>query len=104
MERYGCGFETKADVDKKLSNGELPNLYSSPSLIRMIKTRRIRWTGHVARIREKRNACRILMGKPEGMRPLRRQKCRWVDNIKMDLREIIWSGMDWIDLAQDKDQ
>jgi hypothetical protein len=69
----------------------------------MIKSRRMRWAGHVARM-EKRNACRILVGKPEGKRPLGRPKRRWVDNIKMDLREIEWDGMDWIDLAQDRDQ
>jgi hypothetical protein len=70
----------------------------------MMKSRRIRWAGHVARIGEKRNACRILVGKPEGKRPLGRQTHRWVNNIKMDLREIGWGGMDWIDLAQDRDK
>jgi hypothetical protein len=65
----------------------------------MIKSRRMRWAGHVARIGEKRNAYRILVGNPEGKRPLRRPR-RWpVDNIKMDLREMGWGGMDWIDLA-----
>jgi hypothetical protein len=53
---------------------------------------------------EKRNACRILVGKPEGKRPLGRPRCRWVNNIKMDLREIGWGGIDWVELAQDKDQ
>jgi hypothetical protein len=62
------------------------------------------WAGHVARIREKRNAYRILVGKPEGNRPLGRPRRRWEDNINMDLREIGWSGMDWIDLAEDGDQ
>jgi hypothetical protein len=70
----------------------------------MIKSRRMRWTGHVALIGEKRNAYRILVGKPEGKRPLGRPRCKWVDNIKMDPREIGWDGMDWIDLAQDRDQ
>jgi hypothetical protein len=65
----------------------------------MIKSRRIRWAGHVARMGEKRNAYRILVGNPEGKRLLGRPRCRWVDNIKMDLREIGWVGMDWIDLA-----
>jgi hypothetical protein len=60
----------------------------------MIKSRRMRWTGHVARIREKRNANRILVGKPEGKRPLDIPRSRWVNNIKMDLREIGWCGMD----------
>jgi hypothetical protein len=63
----------------------------------MIKSRRMRWAGHVARKGEKRNACRILVGKPEG-------KSRWVDNIKIDLCEIGWNSMEWIDLAQDRDQ
>jgi hypothetical protein len=62
------------------------------------------WAGHVARIGEKRNAYRILVGKPEGKRPLGRPSRRRVNNIKMDLREIRWNGMDWIDLAQDRDQ
>jgi hypothetical protein len=69
----------------------------------MIKSRR-RWAGHVARMGANRNAYRILVGNPEGKRPLRRPRRRWVDNINMDLREIGWDGMDWIDLAQDRDQ
>jgi hypothetical protein len=70
----------------------------------MIKSRRMRWAGHVARMGEKMNAYRILVGKPEGKRPLGRPRRRWVGNIKMDLREIEWDGMDWIDLAEDRDQ
>jgi hypothetical protein len=66
---------------RKLHNEELHNLYSSPSIIRMIKSRRMRWAGHVARMREKRNAYRILVGKPEGKRPVGRPRRRWVDNI-----------------------
>jgi hypothetical protein len=89
---------------RKLHNEELHNLYSSPSKIRMIKSRRMRWAGHAARMGEKRNAYRILVGKPDGKRQLGRSRRRWVDNIKMDLREIGWDGMDWIDLAQDRDQ
>jgi hypothetical protein len=80
------------------------NMYSSPSIVRMIKSRRMRWAGHVARMGEKTNAYRILVGKPEGKRLLGTPRRRWVDNIKMDLREIGWNGMDWIDLAQDRDQ
>jgi hypothetical protein len=80
------------------------NLYSSPSIIRMIEARRMRWAGHVARMGEKRNAYSILVGKPEGKRPLGRPRRRWVDNIKTDLRVIGWDGMDWINLAQDRDQ
>jgi hypothetical protein len=70
----------------------------------MIKSRRMKWAGHVARIEEKRDAYRILVGKPEGTRPLERTRRRWEDNIKMDFREIEWGGIDWIDLAQDRDQ
>jgi hypothetical protein len=70
----------------------------------MIKLRRMRWAGHAALMREKRNACRTLVGKPEGQRPLGRPKLRWVNNIKIDLRVIGWDGLDWIDLAQDRDQ
>jgi hypothetical protein len=70
----------------------------------MIKSRRMRWAGHAARMGEKRNTYRILVGNPEGKRPLGRPRCRWVDNIKMNLREIGWDGIDWIDLAQNRDQ
>jgi hypothetical protein len=89
---------------RELHNEELHNSYSSPSIIRMIKSRRMRWAGHVARMGEKRNVYRILVGKPEGKRPLGRARRRWEDNIKMDLREIGWGGMDWIELAQDRNQ
>jgi hypothetical protein len=71
----------------------------SCSIIRMIKSRSMRLAGHVAGMGAKRNAYRILVGNPEGKRPLGRPRHRWVDNIKMDLREIGWDGMDWIDLA-----
>jgi hypothetical protein len=70
----------------------------------MIKSRRIRWAGHVARFGGTRNVYRILVGKPEGKRPLGRTRRRWVDNNKMDLREIGWDGRDWIELAQNKDR
>jgi hypothetical protein len=70
----------------------------------MIKSRRMRLAGHVTRMGETRNAYRILVGKPEGRRPLGRPRRRWVDNIKIDLREIMWDGVDWIDLAQNRDQ
>jgi hypothetical protein len=78
---------------------ELHNLYSSPSIIRIIKSRRMRWTGHVARMGEKRNVYRLLVGKPEGRRPLGRPRRRWIDNIKMDLLEIglnLWTGLVWL--------
>jgi hypothetical protein len=83
---------------------ELRDLYSSPSIIRIIKSRRMRWAGHVARMGEKRNVYRLLVGKPEGNRPLGRPRRRWVDNIKIDLLEIGWGSVDWIGLAQDRDR
>jgi hypothetical protein len=89
---------------RKLHNEDFHNLYSSPSIIRMIKPRRMRRAGHVARMGTRRNAYRILVGKPEGRRPLGRPRRRWVDNIKMDIREIGWDGRDWIDLAQNRNQ
>jgi hypothetical protein len=79
---------------RKLHNEELNKLYFSPSIVKMIKSRRMRWTGHVARIGSKRNAYRILVGKPECKRPPGRPRCRCVDNIKIDLREIGWDSMD----------
>jgi hypothetical protein len=89
---------------RKLHNVELHNLYSSPSIIRMIKSRRMKWAGHIARMVEKRNEYRILVGNPEGKRPLGRPRRRWMDNIKMDLRVIGWDGMDWTVVAQDREQ
>jgi hypothetical protein len=89
---------------RKLHNEELHNFYSSSAVIRTIKSRRKIWTGHVARMGLKMNADRALVGIPEGKRPLERPRRKWVDNIKMDLREIGRGGMDWIDLSQDRDQ
>jgi hypothetical protein len=87
-----------------LHNEELRDLYSSPSIIRIIKSRRIRWAGHVARMGEKRNAYRLLVGKPEGRRTLERPRRRQVDNISMDLGEVGWGDVDWIGLAQDRNR
>jgi hypothetical protein len=87
---------------RKLYNEELHNLYSSLSIFRIIKSRRMRWAGHVARIGEKRNAYRLLVGKPEGKKPLGRPRRRWIDNIEMDLLGIGLSVVDWIGLAQDR--
>jgi hypothetical protein len=84
---------------RKLHNEELHNLYSSPSIIRIIKSRRMRWAGHVAQMGEKRNVYRLLVGKLEGKRPLGRPRRRWMDNIKMNLLEIGVSVVDWIGLA-----
>jgi hypothetical protein len=81
---------------RKLHNEELHNLYPSPSIIRFIKSRRMRWAGHVARMGEKGNVYRLLVGKLEGKRPLGRPRHRWIDNIKMGLSEIGLSVVDWI--------
>ncbi|KAJ4432614.1 hypothetical protein ANN_21237 [Periplaneta americana] len=101
-------FGTKRDEvtgeRRKLHNTELHALYSSPDIIRNIKSRRLRWAGHVARIGESRNAYRVLVGRPEGKRPLWRPRRRWENNIKMDLRELGYDDRDWINLAQDRDQ
>jgi hypothetical protein len=87
-----------------LHNKEFRDLYSSPSIIRIIKYRRMRWSGLVARMGEKRNAYRLLVGKPEGWRPLGRPRRRWMDNIRMDLEEVGWDVVDWIGLAQDRNR
>jgi hypothetical protein len=84
-------------------NKELNDLYSSPNIIRVIKSRRMRWAGHTARLGEKRGAYMILVGRPEGRRPLGRPRRRWEENIKMDLQEVGWDT-DWIELAQDRDR
>jgi hypothetical protein len=87
-----------------LCNEELHNPYSSPHIIRIIKSRRMRWERFVGRMKEKRNAYRILVGKPEGRRAPGKPRRRREDNIKMDIREIVLGGMCWIHLAQDRDQ
>jgi hypothetical protein len=88
---------------RKLHNEELHDLYSAPSIIRIMRSRRMRWAGHVTRIGEKRNVYRSLVGKTEGKRPLGRPRSRWVDNIKMDLAEIGLGELDWIGVAQGRD-
>jgi hypothetical protein len=89
---------------RKLHNDELHDLYSSPNIVRVIKSRRMRWAGHVARMGEGRGAYRVLVGRPEGKRPLGRPRRRWEDNIKMDLGEIRIDGANWIQLARDRVQ
>jgi hypothetical protein len=89
---------------RKLHIEELHNLYSYPSIIRMAKSRRMRWAWNVARMGEKRNAYRIFVEKPEAKRPLRGTRRRWVNNIKIDIIEIGWDDMNWIDLSQDRAQ
>jgi len=89
---------------RRLHNEELNDLYSSPNIVRVIKSRRMRWAGHVARMGEGRGVYRVLVGKPEGKRPLGRPRWRWVDNIRMGLQEVECGYMDWIGLAQDRDR
>jgi hypothetical protein len=82
----------------------LNDLYPSPNIVRVIKSRIMKWMGHVARIGKNRGVYRVLVGKPEGMRPLGRPRHRWDDNIKMGLRKVGCGGIYWIDLAQDRDR
>ena len=84
---------------RKLHNEELNDLYSSPDIVRVIKSRSLRWVGHVACVGERRGVYRVLFGRPEGRKPLGRSRLRWERNIKMDLREVGCEGMDWIELA-----
>jgi len=89
---------------RRLHNEELNNLYSSPNIVRVIKSRRKRWAGHVARMGEERGLYRVSLGKPEGKRPLGRPRRSLVDNIRTDLQEVGCRYMDWIGLAQDRDR
>jgi hypothetical protein len=82
---------------RQLHNGKLNDLYSSPTIVRVIKSRRMRWAGHAERMVERRDVYRVLVGKPEGKRPLGRPRRRWKDNRKMDLEEVGCGGMDWIE-------
>ena len=88
----------------KLHHEELNDLYYSPNIFRLIKLRRTRWAGHVARMGECRVVYRVLVVEPEGKRSLGRLRCRWEDNIKMDLQEVGCGGMDWIELAWDRER
>jgi hypothetical protein len=100
-------FGPKREEDRswrKLHNDELHNLYSSSNIVRVIKLRRIRWVGHVARMGEERGVYRVLIGRSERKRPLGRPRHRWENNIKMDFREIVIDGATWIRLAQDRVQ
>ena len=86
-----------------MHNEKLNDLYSSPNILTVIKSRRMRWAGHVARMGEERGVYRVLVRKPEGRRPMGRTRRRWVD-IRMDLQEVGFGYMDWIGLAQDRDR
>ena len=101
---FGPRRDEVTGARRRLHNEELNDLYSSPNIVRVIKSRRIRWAGHVARMGEERGAYRVLVGKPEGKRPLRRPRHRWEDNIRMDLQEVELGYEDWIGLAQDRDR
>ena len=87
-----------------MHNEELNDLYSSPNIVRVIKSRRMRWAGHVVRVDEERGVYRVLVGKPEGKSPLGRPRRRWVDNIRTDLQEVGCGYVDWIGLVQDSDR
>jgi len=89
---------------RRLHNEELNDLYSSPNIVRVIKSRRMRWAGHEARVGEERGVYRVLVGKPEGKRPLGRPRRRWLENIRTDVQEVRCGYMDWIGLAQDRDR
>jgi hypothetical protein len=100
-------FGPKREEDgswRKLHNDELHNPYSSPNIVRVIKSRRMRGAGHMARMGEGKGVYRILVGRPEGKRSLGRCRRRWEDNIELDLREIGLDGANWIQLAQDRVQ
>ena len=89
---------------RKLHNEELSVLYSLPNIVRVVKSRRMRWAGHVARMGEGRGMHRVLVGKPEGKRPMERPRRRWEDNINRDLQEVGGGCGDWVELAQDRDR
>jgi hypothetical protein len=104
MRIFGPKWDEVTGEWRKLHNEELRDFYSSLSTLRIIKSMRMRWAGHVARMGEKRNAYRLLVGKPEGKRPLGRTRRMWVDNIRMDLGEVRWGDDDWIGLAQNRNR
>jgi len=99
---YGPRRDEVTGEWRRLQNEEINDLYSSPNIARVIKSRRMRWAGHVARMGEERGVYRVLVGKPEGKRQLGIPRHRWVDNIRMALQEVKCGYMYWIGLAQDK--
>ena len=96
--------EVTGEWRRRLHNEELNDLYSSPNIVRVIKSRRMRWARHVTRMGEEIGVYRVLVGKPERRKPLGRPRLRWVDNIRMDLQEVGCWHVDWIGLAQDRDR
>ena len=101
---FGAKKEEITREWRKLHNAELHALYSSPDIIRSLKSRRMRWAGHTAHMEHCKNAYRVLVGKLEGKRPLGRPRRRWEDNIKMDFREVGCDPGEWIGLAEYRDQ
>ena len=101
---FGPRREEETGEWRRLHKEELNDLYSSPNIVRVIKSRRMRWAGHVERMDEEKGVYRVLVGKPEGKRPQGRPRLRWVYNIRMDLQEVGCVYMDWIGLAQDRDR
>ena len=101
---YGPKWDEVTGEWRKLHNEKLSDLYSLPNIVRVVKSRRMRWARHVARMGEERGVHRVLVGKHEGKRPLGRLRRRWKDNIKMDLQEVRRSCGDWMELAQDRDR
>ena len=99
---FGPKWDAKGEW-RRLHNEELHSLYRLPNIVRVIKSRSLRWTGHVARMNKGRSALRIVTGTPAGKRPLRRPRHRWEDNIRVDLKEIGINTRNWVDMAQDKD-
>jgi acyl-CoA hydrolase len=100
---FGPKREEVARGWRRLHNEELHNLYTLPNVIRVIKLRRMRWVGHVVGMGEMKNVYNILVTNPEEKGPVERPRCRWDDNIEINLRETVWKAVDWIHLAQDRD-
>jgi hypothetical protein len=101
---FGPKWDEVTGQWRKMHNEELHNLYLSPDIIRQVKSRRMRWAEHVARMGEERKVYKVLVGKPEGKRPLERPRRRWEDGVRMDLREIGLGDVNWIRLSQDRDR
>ena len=103
-EIFGAKWDEVTGDWRKLHTEELNYLYCSPNIVSVIKSRRMRWVGHVACMDERKGVYKVLVGKPERKRPPGRPSRRWENNIKMDLQEVEYDGMDWIELVQDRDR